>query len=188
MSTNLLELLVFKNLNETRQASNYTLGFLEHVNVINEETGSEVTKQIIAKGAIQAIQIQPDGNTGLTLPLIQVNPLTFEMSFGIEAIGPVYQPLPPIIIKGGSGGGREPSASSSQEPISSDDNEVTITFNAEDSPVHRIHPPNPPYTKEYLIESDRDIFSTCTIYPQGMKNPPLKPISLSQDFIITCLG
>jgi hypothetical protein len=178
MSNDPLELLVIKNDKAPRPV--YTLGFLSQTSVHDRKTAQYMIENIIATGAVTSIKVQPDGNIDV-IKSVPVDPQRFEMRLEIESVQ--AQPLPPIVIKGGKdGGGQLPIPS--PEPVSGDEFETKLKFEVDDPSVIPVEPPQPPYTREYLIHSNFEIFSACKIFPDR-KTDVFVEIPLADGFAIS---
>jgi hypothetical protein len=171
------ELMVFHNKNENNDGSAYTLKYLTPVTFpINETELSILAK----KASVNSIHVRLNGNTDSTTT-IPVNPQTFEITF---QIGPIAQPLPPIIIKGtgGGGGGLDQPVSSQPSPT----DEFVTQINEANFPAIRVNMPESPDTIEFLIQSSLEIYTGCMIFSDKTTADAPVTIPLEPGFIITC--
>jgi hypothetical protein len=174
------ELMVFHNKNENNDGSAYTLRYLTPVTFPISENGLNI---VAKKASVNSIQVQPGGNT--VMPPIPVNPQTFEITFQIELLMPRQQPLPPIIIKGAGGSGLDQPGF---PPPLLDEFGTEMKFNETDFPAITVKALNPPDSIEFLIQSSFEIYTGCTIFPEGKNGNESKSVNipLAAGFIIIC--
>jgi hypothetical protein len=172
MLNNFTKLLVFQNQkDEKSDISLYTLSYMSPAFFPIKENRLD----ILAQGSVNSIQVE--SGEVIREPIL-VDPQKFEIQFQIAPMKPFWQPLPPIIIKG-AGGGSEP------QPLSINEFRTEFKFDESDPPEIDANVAKSDYTIEFLIQSDKQIFSSCTIYPDGIIGPPPLPIPLATGFIIT---
>jgi hypothetical protein len=177
MSDKRSELMVFRSNGGFKDG--YMFGFITETTEIEGINGTSIKKDILGSGSVMNIYIQPSWNASPALALkVQVNPQTFELYFEVSHPDSP-QPLPPIIIKGTGGKNQSSGDSSFVEAF-----QAIISFNRNDSPIGTVVPPNYPYTRQFLISSNFEEFSACTIYPDGNTDVSVS-VPLAEGFAIS---